>query len=52
VMLCSYGIFWVADGAGVSWPGGDAILLAIVPLVLLASILAVRSLRVRGPASG
>jgi uncharacterized membrane protein len=37
VMLSSFGIFWGAEGAGVSWPGGDAVLLAIVPLVLLAA---------------
>jgi uncharacterized membrane protein len=48
VMLCSFGVFWALDGAGVEWPGGDAILLAIVPATLAASLLAVRSLR--GPA--
>jgi uncharacterized membrane protein len=37
VMLSSFGIFWGAEGAGASWPGGDAALLAIVPLVLIAS---------------
>jgi uncharacterized membrane protein len=41
VMLCSYGIFWSGEGAGVGWPGGDAILFAIVPLVLALSALAV-----------
>jgi uncharacterized membrane protein len=41
VMLSSYGIFWSAEGAGVDWPGGDAILLAILPLVLVAAMLAV-----------
>jgi uncharacterized membrane protein len=34
VMLTSFGIFWGAEGAGVSWPGNDAALLIIVPLVL------------------
>jgi uncharacterized membrane protein len=34
VMLTSFGMFWGAEGAGVAWPGGDAALLAIVPLVL------------------
>jgi uncharacterized membrane protein len=38
VMLTSFGIFWGAEGAGASWPGGDAALLAIVPGVLLASL--------------
>ena len=38
VMLTSFGIFWGAEGAGASWPGGDAALLVIVPLVLLFSL--------------
>jgi len=37
VMLSSFGMFWGADGAGASWPGGDAALLAIVPGVLIAA---------------
>jgi uncharacterized membrane protein len=45
VMLCSFGIFWGAEGAGVSWPGADAFLLAIIPAVLAAALLAVLSLR-------
>jgi uncharacterized membrane protein len=46
VMLSSYGLFWAAEGAGLRWPGGDAMILAIGPAVLLASLLAVASLRV------
>jgi uncharacterized membrane protein len=45
VMLCSFGVFWGAEGAGASWPGGDAFLLAIIPAVLAASLVAVLSLR-------
>jgi uncharacterized membrane protein len=37
VMLTSFGIFWGAEGAGASWPGSDAALLAIVPGILIAS---------------
>ncbi len=37
VMLSSFGMFWGAEGAGASWPGGDAALLAIVPCVLVAA---------------
>jgi uncharacterized membrane protein len=37
VMLTSFGIFWGAEGAGVEWPGGDAALLVLVPLVALVS---------------
>jgi uncharacterized membrane protein len=45
VMLSSFGMFWGAAGAGASWPGGDAALLAIVPGVLIASGAIVWSLR-------
>ena len=38
VMLSSFGMFWGAEGAGASWPGGDAALLAIVPGVLIAAV--------------
>ncbi len=38
VMLTSFGMFWGAEGAGASWPGGDAALLAIVPGVLLTTV--------------
>jgi uncharacterized membrane protein len=38
VMLSSFGMFWGTEGAGASWPGGDAALLAIIPGVLLAAI--------------
>jgi len=38
VMLTSFGIFWGAEGAGVEWPGGDAALLVLVPLVALVSL--------------
>jgi uncharacterized membrane protein len=38
VMLTSFGIFWGAEGAGVSWPGQDAALLVLVPLVVLVAL--------------
>jgi uncharacterized membrane protein len=45
VMLTSFGIFWGAEGAGASWPGGDAALLALVPIVLLLSLGLIRVFR-------
>jgi uncharacterized membrane protein len=45
VMLTSFGIFWGAEGAGASWPGGDAALLVIIPGVLLAGLALVQWLR-------
>ncbi len=38
VMLTSFGVFWGAEGAGVSWPGNDAALLAIVPAAVLVAL--------------
>jgi uncharacterized membrane protein len=51
VMLCAFGTFWGAEGAGVRWPGSD---LAIVVLVLLYGCVAamlVAALRDRSKAS-
>jgi len=45
VMLTSFGTFWGAEGAGASWPGGDAALLAIIPGLLIASLGLVQWLR-------
>jgi len=45
VMLTSFGVFWGAEGAGASWPGGDAALLVIIPGVARASLAMVRWLR-------
>ncbi len=53
VMLTSFGIFWGAEGAGVSWPGNDAALLVIVPMVVLAALgytAALRRTRALAPA--
>jgi uncharacterized membrane protein len=53
VMLTSFGTFWGAEGAGVAWPGNDAALLVLVPVVALAAaacILWLRSRKTAGPA--
>jgi uncharacterized membrane protein len=47
VMLSSFGMFWGAEGAGASWPGGEAALLAIVPGVLLVAVAMARQLERR-----
>ena len=44
VMLSSFGMFWGAEGAGASWPGGDAALLAIIPGVLIVAVAMARTL--------
>jgi uncharacterized membrane protein len=45
VLLTTFGVFWGAEGAGASWPGGDAALPVIVALIAAASWLMVRGLR-------
>ncbi len=47
VMLTSFGMFWGAEGAGADWPGGDAALLAIIPLTLAFALGLVVALRRR-----
>jgi uncharacterized membrane protein len=37
VMLTSFGTFWGAEGAGVAWPGNDAALLVLVPVIALVA---------------
>jgi uncharacterized membrane protein len=45
VMLTSFGMFWGAEGAGASWPGGDAALLVLVPAVLVVALAMVSWMR-------
>jgi uncharacterized membrane protein len=45
VMLTSFGMFWGAEGAGVSWPGNDAALPVLVVVTAVAALGAVAVLR-------
>jgi uncharacterized membrane protein len=47
VMLTTFGIFWGAEGAGVSWPGDDASLPAVLAFVAVFSFGFVAALRRR-----
>jgi uncharacterized membrane protein len=47
VLLTSFGIFWGAEGAGASWPGGEASLGPLVAVVALAALAMVAELRSR-----
>jgi len=51
-MLTSFGVFWGAEGAGVSWPGNDAALLAIIPATALVGLGYVALLRRARATSG
>jgi uncharacterized membrane protein len=35
IMLTAFGLFWGSEGAGAHWPGSDAALLVLVPVVAL-----------------
>ncbi len=38
VMLTTFGTFWGAEGAGVSWPGNDAAILGVLAVIVLSSL--------------
>jgi uncharacterized membrane protein len=38
IMLTSFGTFWGAEGAGVKWPGNDAALLVLVPVIAVVAL--------------
>jgi uncharacterized membrane protein len=50
VMLTTFGTFWAAEGAGASWPGGDAALPVVLAFVLVLSLALVAGLRRVEPA--
>ncbi len=52
VMLTSFGMFWGAEGAGAHWPGSDAALLVIIPVMLAFAVGMVAALRRAGRQRG
>ncbi|MFL5953352.1 MAG: COG4280 domain-containing protein [Gaiellaceae bacterium] len=47
VLLTTFGIFWGAEGAGATWPGGDAAILGVLAFVIAWSALLVAVLKRR-----
>jgi uncharacterized membrane protein len=52
VMLTSFGLFWVGEGAGVHWPGSDLAILALIPLFAATAGATIVWLRRSAPAPG
>ncbi len=51
-LLCGFGTFWIGEGAGLDWPGGEVAMPALAAAYLLASAAAARILRPRRMAGG
>jgi uncharacterized membrane protein len=49
IMLTSFGLFWVGEGAGAHWPGSDAAIIALIALFALVTIGSVTWLRTLHP---
>ena len=47
IMLSSFGVFWGGEGVGVSWPGSDLALLALIGFFAAVSVVLVADLRRR-----
>jgi uncharacterized membrane protein len=45
IMLTSFGVFWVGEGAGLAWPGSDLFLLALIALFAATAATAIRLMR-------
>jgi uncharacterized membrane protein len=51
VLLTSFGTFWLAEGAGAHWPGGDTSLLGLIPWTAGCAVALVAWLRSPSPVS-
>ncbi len=51
LMLATFGTFWSAEGAGVSWPGSDSAIIGILVVYAAVSFIFVRMLQTRRTAT-
>ena len=45
IMLSAFGIFWVGEGIGLAWPGGDAMILVLMAALHAIALVLVRLCR-------
>jgi uncharacterized membrane protein len=50
IMLTSFGLFWVGEGAGVHWPGSDLAIPALIGIFAAVTALAVAVMKTQAPA--
>ena len=51
IMLTSFGLFWVGEGAGVRWPGNDLAIPALIALMVFVFVASVAGMRRLAPAA-
>jgi uncharacterized membrane protein len=51
IMLTSFGIFWVGEGAGVDWPGGDLAIPVLVVFFLVMTLAYTAFMKTKLPAA-
>jgi uncharacterized membrane protein len=52
IMLTSFGVFWVGEGAGVRWPGSDLSILWLIAVFAAAAAIGIASMRRLAPGGG
>jgi len=45
VLLSGFGVFWIGEGAGLTWPGADLSIIGLIAGFLIAALIAVRIAR-------
>ena len=51
LMLLTFGTFWSGEGLGIDWPGGDAVLLVLLGVYLVAALAAIELVHILGSRS-
>lgn len=53
VLISAFGVFWVGEGLGLHWPGGDLAIIVLALILLAVSLLSIRTIgRPLAPAVG